>query len=106
MSFAEILSLVTCACAIVAAGCAVAVARRAQRWRDTDEAVALLGRIDEVEDRMTQVEGQTKNLATKEDLAAARGEIHAVATTVNTQVVPGLSRIEGYFLQEGVRASR
>ncbi len=104
MTLPEVLSMVTCACAVVAALCAVMVARRAQRWRDTDEAVQLLNRIDNAESRLDVLEVQVEGVATKADMAAVKAEIHAVAGTVDRQVIPGLNRIEGYFIELGLRA--
>ncbi|MGH7027362.1 DUF2730 family protein [Brevundimonas sp.] len=104
MTLPETLQFVTAFCAVASAGCAVLVARRAQRWRDTDEAQKLMDRIDEAESRLDRVDGRLADVPNKADLATVRGEIHAVARTVDQQVVPGLQRIEGYFLEAGVRS--
>lgn len=102
MTLAETLQFVSAACAIVACLTAVIVARRAQRWRDTDEAKGLIERVDECESRLDQLETATRNLVTKEDLARVEGEVKGLCKQIDDQVVPGLNRIEGFFIAAGV----
>ena len=100
MTFGEILQLMSAACAIIACVCAVVVAVRAQRWRDTDEARTLLDRIDGVESRLDKLEPQVAGLATKADIASLKGELDGLCALVNTSVIPGLRRIEGYMMEK------
>lgn len=104
MTNPEILQFVSAACAITSTICAVAVARRSQRWRDTDDAQKLLDRVDAAESRLDRLETKTGDLPTKADLASVRAELHAVCKQIDHSVVPGLARIEGYFLEAGARA--
>lgn len=99
MTLTELLPIVSTLCAVVAAACAVMVARRSQRWRDTDEAQKLLGRIDDAESRLDRLEVQTRDLPTKADLAAVKAELHAVGKTIDDGVMPGIRRLEGYWME-------
>lgn len=103
MTLPEILQFVSATCALASAGCAVAVARRSQRWRDTDEAQQLLKRIDSTESRLDILETQTRDLPTKADLASVKAELHAVCKQIDHDVVPGLKRIEAFFIEAGVK---
>lgn len=104
MTLPEILQFVSATCALASAGCAVMVARRSQRWRDTDDAQKLLDRVDAAESRLDRLETQTGDFPTRADLASVKAELHAVCKQIDHSVVPGLQRIEGYFLEAGVRA--
>ncbi len=102
MTLPEILQFCSAACAVASTICAVAVARRAQRWRDTDEAQGLLKRIDDAESRLDKLEVKTNELATKADIRGLKSEIDGVCKQIDQQVVPGLNRIEDYFLKLGM----
>ena len=102
MTLGEVLQLVSAACAIVACICAVTVARRAQRWRDTDEAQRLIDRVDATESRLDKLEPKVSGLATKSDIVALKAELHGVCKQIDNEVVPGLNRIEDYFLKAGM----
>lgn len=102
MTFGEVLQMVSATCAIIACICAVIVARRAQRWRDTDEAQKLIDRIDEAESRLDKLETTTKELATKADIRALKAEVDGVCRQIDQQVIPGLRRIEDFFLAQGM----
>ena len=104
MTNPEILQFVSAACAMASAVCAVSVARRSQRWRDTDDAQRLLDRVDAAESRLDVLETKTDDLPTKADLALVKAELHAVCKQIDHSVVPGLNRIEGYFLEAGARS--
>lgn len=106
MSLAEILVFFSTGCALASAGCAVFVALRAQKWRDSDDAKALLERVDEVEDRLSRLETRASDLPTRADIARLEGEIDGLTKLVERTVVPGLTRMEGYFLQLGVERTR
>lgn len=95
---------------------------RGGRWRETDDAKALVGRVAEVEggvtalagtgeaiaavagrvneteSRLDKLETLVASMATKEDVTALRGEVRAVCQLVDNQVVPGIRRIEDYML--------
>lgn len=102
MTLAEILQFISAACAVIGGGTAVIVARRAQRWRDTDEAKGLIDRVDECESRLDKLDTATSNLVTKQDLARVEGEVKGLCKQIDDQVVPGLNRIEGFFIAAGV----
>lgn len=102
MTLAVILQFVSVGCAVIACITAVVVARRAQRWRDTDEAQRLIERVDEAESRLDKLESVTNNLVTKSDLARVEGEVKGLCKQIDDQVVPGLNRIESFFIAAGV----
>jgi len=78
------------------------VAVRAGQWRDSDSAKALLARVDETESRLDKLETRTLNLATKTDIASLKSEMDGMSKQIDSQVVPGLHRIEDYFLKAGM----
>ncbi|WP_374569672.1 DUF2730 family protein [Phenylobacterium sp.] len=97
--------------AIVAAACALFVAWRNGKWRETDEAKALIKRMGEVEGRVDKVEGRVgtleddiSDLPTKADIARLEGELKTVGNDVRAANA-GIDRIEGFFLAKGVGQS-
>lgn len=88
-----------------------AIYSRTQRWRDTDEAKAMLGRIDASESRLDKLETQLSNLATKADISriesdlsglekVVKAEIGGVSRAVN-DMKEGVGEIRRWLLQEG-----
>lgn len=102
MTAAEIIPI---ACSLVSCVCAVFVAYRGQRWRETDDARALLGRVSDLESRVQAVEIRQEDLPTQADVEKLRGEVHALATQVTATgeqvkaAAAGINRIEGHFIQ-------
>lgn len=85
---------------------------RAGKWRESEEAKALVDNISGHESRLTKLETAQLNLATKADIASLESELHGLEKTVNAKidgvnhavnsVGEGVDRIEGYFLQKGI----
>lgn len=98
-AFLPYLAVLVSLCAVVIS---LWVAVRAGQWRDSDAAKALLERVDETESRLDKLETKTNGLATKADIAALKSEVDGLCKQIDTQVVPGLNRIEDYFLKAGM----
>ena len=98
----ELLPYLALAVSVIACAISAWTAIRAGRWRDTDEAQKLVDRLDEAEDRLTQIETKLEDLPTSADLAALKGEVHGLAGQVEKHVIPGLRRIEDFFVKEGM----
>lgn len=93
----DVALFISMGCTIIATLCALVVAVRSGRWRETDEAVALIKRIDTAEGRLDRIETAINSLPSKEDLAVVRGEVHATRDLLNV-VRSGVERIEGYMM--------
>jgi hypothetical protein len=87
--------------AAISAACAMWVAIRTGRWRETDEAKALIKRVGDVEGRVRDCEIRMEDLPTRADLERLRGEVHAVRDGVQN-ANNGIDRIEAFFLARGV----
>lgn len=98
-AFLPYLAVLVSLCAV---GISLWVAVRAGQWRDSDSAKALLARVDETESRLDKLETRTGGLATKADIASLKSEVDGLCKQIDTQVVPGLNRIEDYFLKAGM----
>jgi hypothetical protein len=92
-------SLVLSLCGLTVA---IWVAIRAGQWRDSDSAKALLARVDETESRLDKLEPKVSGLATKADISSLKSELDGLCRQIDKQVVPGLNRIEDYFLKAGM----
>lgn len=86
------------ACAAMSAACAVFVAMRAGKWRETDEAKALIKRVGEVETRVKACEIHMEDLPTRADIAKLQGELHAVRE-IGTRTERAVERIEGFMMR-------
>ncbi|MBI1407312.1 MAG: DUF2730 family protein [Caulobacter sp.] len=93
------------ACAVISALCAVFVAWRASRWRESDEAQKLIARVGAVEGRMTKAEGRLDgidekfdDLPTEADIARLEGEIGTVKELCRAAAA-GVARIETFMMQ-------
>lgn len=90
--------------ALVSAACAVFVAWRGGRWRETEEAQALLKRMSDAESRISACEIRIEDLPTRADIARLEAEIKGVGQQVGAANA-GIDRLEGYFLQRGVQSA-
>lgn len=87
----------------------VYVAWRAGKWRDSDEARALHQRVERTERRLDQHELKLKDLPTKADFEALRGEVRSVESGVRAElrgvekqldgVDQGIQRVEGFLME-------
>lgn len=104
-------------CTVLSCGCAVFSALRAgdwrkndelraminaasSRWHDTPQAVALEGRVRDVEAAVVALETTMESLPTKADLAQVAGEVET-ANRLLDAVQKGVNRIEGYMMEKG-----
>jgi hypothetical protein len=94
--------IITMLAALASAACTFFVAWRAGRWRETEEAKALLKRMGEAENRISACEIRMEDLPTQADIARLESEIKGVGTQVGAANA-GIDRLEGYFLQRGVQ---
>lgn len=73
---------------------------RNQRWRDTDEAKTMLGRIDASESRLDKLETQLSNLATRADIARLESEFSGLEKVVKSEIGAVAGAVEN--MKEGV----
>lgn len=117
MTIPEILQLVSVACAIVAAGCAILAARRAGRWRDSDAAQQLLTRVGAVETKAKEnaaairaverettlkfdaIKDEIDGLATKADAAKLQGAIDRVCAIAD-RTEQTVNRVNDFLMHE------
>lgn len=102
MTAAEIIPI---ACALISCGCALFVAVRAGRWRETDDARAVLARLTAAEKEIEVLKIRQNDVPSKADVATLRGEVHALAEKVGATgeavrgVASGIDRIETFWMQ-------
>lgn len=85
---------------IVALLCAIYVAQRASRWRDSDDVKLLLGRVGTVEGKVNTIEARLENMATKTDVAAVQSDVRAIGREVG-KVDDSVTRIETWLMERG-----
>lgn len=87
------------ALAIAAAGLAVSCATfvRNGRWKDTEAAQALLSRVDDCENRLTDAEATQRHAATKAELAEVKSELHGLTRQAD-RLEAGIARIESHLM--------
>jgi len=83
---------------LVSLACAIFVAQRAGRWRESDEAKLLTGRITMLETKVTAIEGKLDFMATKGDLQSLASEVRAIGREVG-KVEDGVKRIESWLME-------
>lgn len=86
----------------------IAVYFRADKWRDSEEAKKLDGRISTVETQVAKHAVKFENIATKEDVARLEADIRGFEKTVKAEmnglskeisgVDAGVNRIESYLM--------
>ncbi len=96
MNLNILIMVISCIAAIASAVSAVYVSMRDQRWRDSDDFKALTSRIAAAEKQLAAGEERFRGLATKEDLAGIRAEVHALKDSLNG-VDAGVIRIENFL---------
>lgn len=128
----EVQVIVPITCSVLSASCAVFVAWRASRWRESDEAKAITGRIDVVEKlttkheskltgmpaqvdemdtavtkltgRVDAIEHEIQKLPTKADIRGLEEEVKGLAREQGLTRA-GVDRIENHFIQRGIGAT-
>jgi hypothetical protein len=98
-------------CAVCSVACAIWVANRDGKWRDTEEAKAIIARIDGAEDRLSRLETKMADLATKGDVNTLRAEFHGLENVIKSEVSAtrgaiddmkeGVGEIRRWIMQEG-----
>lgn len=89
-------------CSAISTACALFVAFRGQAWRNSDEAKIITQALADHGTRLTKLETQIENVATKGDIQTIRAEIKGVEGQVEA-VGAGVARIESYFLEKGIK---
>lgn len=74
---------------------------RTGRWKDSEDAKSLDGRLKAVESRVTEHEIKLDNLPTKADVARIEADVRSLEKTIGN-VDAGVTRIEA-FLMDGAR---
>ncbi|HVY32842.1 MAG TPA: DUF2730 family protein [Caulobacteraceae bacterium] len=113
----QILTAFAALAAVISALCAVYVALRTGKWRETDDGKALydrLGkaerwqdsepgkqmvkRVDHAHERIQALEIRMEDLPTREDIARLEGEVAKVAA-IGARTENAVERIEGYMME-------
>lgn len=100
------LQYILAASAIVSAGCAVFVAVRARRWRETDEWKALVGQVGGLSGGVNALEAAIRGRVTTDQLTEVKGRVSALENEVAdlptkadvARVEGGLSRVESIVI--------
>ena len=98
-------------CAVLSAGCALFVAVRGGRWRESDDQKkaredhldrtdSCESRLDKLEPRVASIEESVKALPTKADIARLEGMVEAVDRTCEA-ALEGVKRIESFMMKGG-----
>ncbi|HRD47542.1 MAG TPA: DUF2730 family protein, partial [Caulobacter sp.] len=99
-AMSEALPYFSLAVAVGALLVAIFVAMRAGRWRESDGAKEMAGAINKLDHRLTTVEADMRNVATKADIASLKSEVEGLERLAkNTD--QAVTRIEGHLM--GVR---
>ena len=75
--------------------------RRAERWKESDDAKELIRRVGAVENDVQGVKARMENIATKADVARLTAEISGLEKHMTQQfqgVDSGVQRIESYLI--------
>lgn len=86
----------------IAVWCALYVARRAARWRESDEAKALTLRLGVVENELFGLRVRLEGMPTKADFEGVKSDLRAVSRELD-KVDGGVTRIEQYLLERGAK---
>lgn len=86
---------------LVAVSIAIGTYVRAGRWKEGDDAKELVAKVEGIDRRLTTVETQVKNLATKEDVAGLAAELRGLERLIQ-KTDAGVERIEQFFISKGV----
>lgn len=73
--------------------------QRSGRWRESDDAKALIDRVGKAEGDITGLKVRMENVATKADVARATAEIEAGTQHIR-RVEVGVERIESYLMNQ------
>lgn len=95
----QILSVIA---AFFSLGCAVFVALRAGRWRQSDEVKAILDRVASVETDVGGLKVRIQDMPTKADFEGLKSDMRAVGREVS-KVDDAVVRIESYLLGRAVK---
>ena len=77
--------------------------RRAERWKESDDAKELIRRVGAVENDVQGVKARMENVATKADVARLTAEISGFERHMTQQfqgVDQGVQRIESYLINK------
>lgn len=85
---------------VVGISCAIYVAVRTGRWRESDEAKSMINRITAVEQKVATVETRLMNMPTLADLEGLKSEVRSIAREVG-KVDDSVTRIETWLMERG-----
>lgn len=74
--------------------------KRAERWKESDEAKELIRRVGAVETDVQGVKTRMENIATKADVARLTAEVVGIEKHIKS-VEGGVERIEGFLMNSG-----
>lgn len=85
---------------LVGIACAIYVAMRTGKWRESDEAKGLSTRIETVEQKVIRIETRLGEMPTKADMEGLKSEVRAIGREVG-KVDDSVTRIESWLMERG-----
>jgi hypothetical protein len=92
-----LLQVLSVAAAWVSLGCAIWIAVRAARWRNSDEAKTLSLRLTAAETEIVGIKVRVDSMPTKSDVEGVRSDLRAMAREIG-KVDDAVVRIEQFLL--------
>ena len=100
MTLSVYLQLASVLSGLVGIACAIYVAVRTGRWRESDEAKELGTRIETVEQKVIRIEERLSAMPTKADLEGLKSDVRAIGREVG-KVDDSVTRIESWLMERG-----
>ncbi|MBS3962172.1 MAG: DUF2730 family protein [Sandarakinorhabdus sp.] len=100
MTTALALQAISVLSGIVALLCAIYVAQRANKWRDSDDNKLLQRKVGIMEGKVNIIESRLEHMATKTDVAAVQSDVRAIVREVG-KVDDSVTRIETWLMERG-----
>lgn len=94
---ADALAYLAIGLSVVNAALGIMAFNRAGRWKDSDSASALIGRVAGLEGRCTAIETELRSVATTADVSRLDARLTALGREIGT-VERGVERIEQFLM--------
>lgn len=98
MSGVTVMQVLTLGLSALSVGCALFVILRSGKWRETDEAKALILKVEGHGTRLSVLEAEVQDLPTKQDLARVEGRV-ATVEQIGVRTERAVERIESHLMK-------